>query len=87
MARRPSGDGWVPGMPVGRRTLPGGSYDPFYEFKMLARADKQPGPARPGRAQQALVTLLTARSALVVMTCVAVAAAFILIVLVVAALA
>lgn len=86
MARR-SEDGWVPGMPVGRSGLRG-SYDPFYQFKILAAEDgKQHEPPRPTLAGRLLLTVLSGRSTLVVMTGLAVAVGFVLIVLIVASLA
>ena len=84
---RQSGDEWVPGMPVGRRGLRG-SYDPFYEFKQLAREDgEHHEPRRPTLAGRLALTVLSGRPALVVMTGLAVAVGFVLIVLIVASVA
>jgi hypothetical protein len=85
MTRRSQHDGWEPGMPVGRRGM-GRSYDPFYQFKRLARDDGEPYKPPEPKAELQLLALLSSKSALVVMSCVAVVVAFTLIVLMVARL-
>jgi hypothetical protein len=85
MTRRSDHSEWEPGMPVGRRGM-GRSYDPFYQFKRLARDDGQPYKPPEPKAELQLLALLSTRAALVAMIGVAVVVAFTLIVLVVARL-
>jgi len=85
MTRRSKHTEWEPGMAVGRRGV-GRSYDPFYQFKRLARDDGKPYESPEPKAELRLLALLSSRAALVVMSAVAVIVAFTLIVLMVARL-
>jgi hypothetical protein len=58
MTRRSQRDEWEPGMPVGRRGM-GRSYDPFYQFKRLARDDGEPYKPPEPKAELQLLALLS----------------------------
>jgi hypothetical protein len=83
MARR-SPAGW-PEWP-GRRGY-ARTYDPFYEFKRLARDDGKPLESPEPKAERQLLALLGSKAALAVMTCLLVIVVFTLIVLMVARMA
>jgi hypothetical protein len=83
MARR-SPAGW-PQWP-GRRGY-GRTYDPFYEFKRLARDDGKPLQSPEPKAERQSLVFLGSKAALVVMTCLLMVVAFTLIVLIVARMA
>ena len=81
---RTSPAGW-PDWP-GRRGY-GRTYDPFSEFKRLARDDGKPLESPEPKAERQLLVLLGSKPALAVMTCLLVVVAFTLIVLMVARMA
>jgi hypothetical protein len=84
---------WTPpsGPPPGARPVRRGplvgSYDPFYEFEVLAHKDDQPRKApapEPTKAQLELLTLLTSNVTVVIMGCLLAVVVFTLLVLMLA---
>lgn len=75
--------GSMPPPALGRRG-PGRSYDPFYQFKKIARDDGKPYESPEPKAERALLALLSGKTALVVMGALLVVVAFAAIVIVVA---
>jgi hypothetical protein len=80
MTRRPQPE-WPPATP-GRRGF-GRSYDPFYQFERLARDDGRPYKPPEPKAELRLLALLGTKTAVTVMTCLLVAVAGVLLVLMV----
>ena len=71
--------------PVRRGPLVG-SYDPFYEFEVMAHKDDKPHeapPPEPTKAQQELLSLLTSNTSVAVMGCLLAVVVVVLLVLVV----
>jgi len=54
---------------LGRRG-PGRTYDPFYQFKQVARDDGKPYKSPEPKAERELLALLSGNAALMVMGCV-----------------
>ena len=71
-----------PPLQIGRRG-PRGSWDPFYAFEKIARDDGKPYKSPEPKAERQLLALLGSKAALVVMSCVLVAAVLVLLVLLV----